>query len=343
MDALSSFIPMDRRQALAQGAALPPQTTGAARLTDLAGYTALTGAFVAARGPQAGGEAVFRALAPLFATQIDLIHAYRGSVLTFSGDALTCWFDADDGARALAAACALQAAMRAAPPLRLPDGTSHALALKTVLAAGPARRFLVGDPALGLVDVLAGAPLARLGAGEPLAAGGEILLDDAVATATGATGPARPDPEDATAGPFLCLATPPAGLPAPTPWPPLPPDALTEAQLRPWVPPVLWPRLRAAATFWIELRPAVVLFLRFAGIDYTRPPRGAPRTGARPRAPARRRPTWPGKPFSTWIPAGRPTSRRGSWPTAWPRWTRRSWSGCRCWVRRWGSRCRRRR
>lgn len=266
MMTLSSFIPMDRRQALAHGHTLPLRTTGAAVLTDLSGYTALTDAFVAALGPQAGGEAFFRALAPLFATQIATIHAYRGSVLSFNGDGLTCWFAGDAGRRAAAAAYALQAAVAALPALRRPDGTRQALGIKVVVAAGPAHRFLVGDPALGLIDTLGGAPLTRLGIGEQLAERGEVLLDAASATALGAAGVWRRDAAGGAA--FLVPPVPPPGLPAPTPWPVLSPAALTEAQLRPWVPPVLWDRLRADPTFLIELRPAVALFLRFAGLNY---------------------------------------------------------------------------
>ncbi len=42
MDAtLSGYIPIDRRQALANGTGLPEQTTGAALLADIAGFTPL--------------------------------------------------------------------------------------------------------------------------------------------------------------------------------------------------------------------------------------------------------------------------------------------------------------
>ncbi|HMA37343.1 MAG TPA: hypothetical protein VKY74_23020, partial [Chloroflexia bacterium] len=273
MDLFSSFIPMDRRQALAQDSALPEQTHGAALLSDLAGYTALSSAFIAAHGPERGGEALFRALAPVFDAQVEAVHAYAGSVLGFSGDALTCWFDNDTGARAVAAATTLQARIHTTPPLALPDGAGWSLALKTVVATGPARRFLVGDPAHGLFDVLAGPPLARAGAGDPLAHGGDVLVDEVTAAATAATGTWRTDAD--ASGRFLVLDATPPDLPGPTPWPPLAPAALTPAQIRPWLPTVLWERLEHDPDFLVELRPAVALFARFSGVDYDRPPAAA--------------------------------------------------------------------
>ena len=269
MDLFSPFIPMDRRMALARGDTLPDHTRGAALLADLSGYTALMGAFVAALGPRQGVEALFRALAPVFAAQVAAIHAYQGSILGFSGDALTCWFDGDDGPRTTAAARALQALIRATPPVTMPSGPAHALALKCVVAAGVARRFLVGDPAWGLLDVLAGPPLSRAGAGDLLARPGEVLLDEAAAAAVEATGTWRQD-EDGEAR-FLIVALPPPGLPLPQPWPPLPPHALTTDQVRPWLHPAVWERLHQDETFQVELRPAIALFARFTGIDFERP------------------------------------------------------------------------
>ena len=40
------------------------------------------------------------------------LYRYGGSVIGFSGDAITCWLDGDDGRRATACGLAMQAAMR---------------------------------------------------------------------------------------------------------------------------------------------------------------------------------------------------------------------------------------
>ncbi len=54
--------------------------------------------------------------------------------------------------------------------------------------------------------------------------------------------------------------------PTTDPWPPL---ALPAESARSWVLPVVWDRYRAGlGTFLTELRPAVIMFLRFGGIDF---------------------------------------------------------------------------
>ena len=47
-----------------------------------------------------------------------------------------------------------------------PSGARVTLAIKVAVAAGPVRRFVVGDPQIQLIDVLAGATLERLAAAE---------------------------------------------------------------------------------------------------------------------------------------------------------------------------------
>jgi class 3 adenylate cyclase len=83
------------------------------------------------------------------------VHAWRGSVIGFSGDAITGWFDegvaalgpecaAEPGApaalRAASCALALQRVMAAFSRVQLPGGDTTALGLKVAVASGPARR-----------------------------------------------------------------------------------------------------------------------------------------------------------------------------------------------------------
>jgi class 3 adenylate cyclase len=145
----------------------------------------------------------------LIADQINAIYTaltatvarWRGSVISFAGDAITCWFDAVDGPaapRAAACACALQAAMASFAAVALPDGHTAFLMIKVAIASGSARRCIVGDPALQQIDVLAGATVARMACGEHLARPGEVLLDAATVAALGpgvSLGEQRADPE----------------------------------------------------------------------------------------------------------------------------------------------------
>src|ERR1041384_7773510 len=93
MEFLHAYIPQDRRHALAQGITLPEQTTGAALFADISGFTPLTEALVRALGPQRGAEELPRQLNMIYDALIAQVDQYRGSVLGFSGDAITCWFD----------------------------------------------------------------------------------------------------------------------------------------------------------------------------------------------------------------------------------------------------------
>ena len=63
-----------------------------------------------------------------------------------------------------------------------PQGKLLSLAVKAAVASGPARRFVVGDPAIQRIDVLAGATLTRMGIAERLAAKGDVIVDAETAT-----------------------------------------------------------------------------------------------------------------------------------------------------------------
>jgi len=176
--ALGSYLPQDRRQALARGVDLPDHTTGVALFADISSFTPLTEALDRTLGARRGAEEMTRQINRVYDALIAEVDRYSGSVIGFAGDAITCWFDdqgmGDGGwgmenaapspiphppstARAVACAVALQDAMQQCAATLLPDGTTTALGLKVAVASGPARRFVVGDPALQLLDVLAGA------------------------------------------------------------------------------------------------------------------------------------------------------------------------------------------
>ena len=103
------------------------------------------------------------------------VDRFGGSVISFSGDAITCWFDAsaeEPSARAVLCAQGMQAVMP-----RFPD-----LSVKVSVSTGPVRRFATGDPDIRLIDAIAGAPVPRLAMADHLAKAGEITLDEATAT-----------------------------------------------------------------------------------------------------------------------------------------------------------------
>jgi len=96
MESLLAYIPTDRRHALARGVDLPDRTSGAALFADISGFTSLTEALVRTLGPQRGADELPRQLNRIYDALIAEVNQYQGSVLGFSGDAITCWFDEND-------------------------------------------------------------------------------------------------------------------------------------------------------------------------------------------------------------------------------------------------------
>jgi CheY-like chemotaxis protein/class 3 adenylate cyclase/predicted metal-dependent HD superfamily phosphohydrolase len=265
----SLYVPMDRRQALARGRALPERTTGAALLADISGFTPLTASLARELGRRRGAEELTRLLDQVYGALIAEVHRYWGSVVGFSGDAITCWLDGDDGLRAIACGLAMQEAMTRFETLATPTGTSFTLAVKIAAVTGPVRRFLVGDPELHNVEVLAGRTLDDLALAEHHAQRGEVLISAAIAREAGERITTAAWREDKASGARFAVVD---SLHEPVPdqpWPELPPGSLSDEQSRPWLLPAVYRRMQSGTPqFLAELRPAVALFLHFGGIDY---------------------------------------------------------------------------
>ncbi len=264
-----AYIAGDRRRALASGADLADRVNGAALFADISGFTPLTEALVAELGAQRGAEELSTILDGLFAELLAHLHAHGGSVVYFSGDAVTCWLDQDDGRLATSCALAMQAAMVTAGRITLPSGTHVQLAMKVAVAAGAARRFVVGDHLVQLIDVLAGALMDRLAEAERRAGPGEVVLDQSVLPAV--THLVVGQERRHNGRRYLQAER----LVAPVPLPQLPgePEPLPEAVVRQWLLPAVYERVRTGrGEFLAELRTAVPLFLRFGGLDYDNDP-----------------------------------------------------------------------
>jgi adenylate cyclase len=283
MDTPSAYIPIDWRHALARGEELPQRMVGAALFADISGFTPLTESLALELGPRRGAEELAVHLNRVYDALIAELHRYGGSVIGFSGDAITCWLNGEDGngrdacARATACALAMQAAMAQFANVRTHSGRVVALSMKAAVASGRVRRFRAGDPDYCLVDVLAGKTLENLAAAEQHAAPGEVVLDAAAAAALADVLAVAEWRTDAATGARFAVVS---GLTARTepvevavvaekPWPALPDDALTADIKSAWLLPPVFERLqRGQGEFLAELRPAVALFLKFGGIDY---------------------------------------------------------------------------
>ena len=284
--ALRVYIPMDRQHALARGRSLPDRAQGAALFADISGFTPLTEALTRTLGPLRGAEELTRQLDRVYDALIAEVDRYGGSVIGFAGDAITCWF-ADVGTecrmpgsenippaplRAATCALAIQRAMQQFSTVEITPEETVSLAVKVSLASGPARRFLVGRPDIQVIDALAGDTVVRMAAGEHLANKGDVLADEQTIIRLGERAQIAAWRTDPDTGRFAVLngLTAPA---EPTPWPPVSSQSLPEEQMRSWLIPTVYERLRdGLGEFLLELRPGVALFMRFLGIDYERDP-----------------------------------------------------------------------
>ncbi|RPI21504.1 MAG: adenylate/guanylate cyclase domain-containing protein, partial [Chloroflexota bacterium] len=270
MELLLPYIPIDRYQAMSRGEELPDRAIGAVLFADIKGFTPLTEALAIELGPQRGPEELTHQLNRVYGALIDEVSTYHGSVIGFAGDAITCWFDSDeDGLRATTCALAMQAAMRKFSEVKTPAGVTISMAIKVAVAAGPVRRFLVGDPSSYIIDVLAGQTLEEMSAAEKIAAKGEVSLTKAVVEKLGDKVQVAEWRDDIKSGYTSAIIHGLNQVAAPDPWEDLPEGIVPEQMARAYLLPAVYERVVCGqGQFLAELRPANSLFLKFAGIDY---------------------------------------------------------------------------
>lgn len=265
MESFNVYLPMDRRVALSKGESLPDRTRGAVLFADVSGFTPLTELLVLKLGRERGAEEMTFHLNRVYDAIIGRVDLYSGSVISFAGDAITCWFDGDDGRRALTCAFAIQAAMAEFKSVQTAGGIAS-FSIKASIVAGDVRRFLVGNPRVRSIETLAGRLMDRVASGENVAKQGEVIvgaevvrnlhLEDSVAEWRMA----------ANAEQYALIGA--LKKPAPeSPWESTP--IIPTEQSRDWLLPALYERLNGGGEDYLaELRPAVALFLKFTGIDY---------------------------------------------------------------------------
>jgi class 3 adenylate cyclase/tetratricopeptide (TPR) repeat protein len=262
-----AYVPGDRRRALARGETLPTTCTGAVLFVDISGFTPLTEALARELGGRRGAEELTATLDRVFAALLHRLHAWDGSVVYFSGDAVTAWMDGDDGLRAVACALEMQRVMDDVGRLTTPGGTQVTLAVKVAVAVGQARRFVVGDPDVQLVDVLAGSLMDSMADAEQHARPGEVVLDASAVASLGRRVRLRGSRDGV--GVVAGLVVRPDVPGEPEPYPDLPLDVA-----RQWLLPPVWERIAAGrGELLAELRPAVPLFVQLGGLDFDHDPR----------------------------------------------------------------------
>ena len=270
--ALTLYLPPDRLISLARAETLSDHASGSALFADISGFTTMTEQTTRTLGVRRGIEDLTHQINRVYDVLIGSVEQYGGSVISFAGDAITCWFDENQhelAARALAAAWFMQTAMAA----------FEGLAVKIAITSGGVRRFAVGDPDIQHLDVLAGTTIGRLSAGEQMAHAGEILADEATITQLGIASSISVWRSTDSGERFALIETISQQV-APIPFG----NRLVEISadtLKPWLLPAVYKREQNGhGTFLTELRPVAVLFLRFSGIDYDQDPQSGDKLDA---------------------------------------------------------------
>ncbi len=268
-----AYIAESRRRALVEGRVLPDRVTGAALFADISGFTPLTETLAGELGPRRGAEELVANLNRVLEALIRDLHEFDGEVIYFSGDAITCWIDGDDGTRAAACALLMQSTMADVGRVTTRGGETIELALKVAVAVGGARRFVVGDPQEQLIEVLAGGLLDDLAAAEAAAEKGEVVLDrSAMAALDGRIRVGGTRTLDGREYGLLEGLTVTVGRGSPPETlEPIPDDVTRE-----WLLPVVYDRLATGSgAMFAELRTVVPMFIRFGGIDFDEDPDAA--------------------------------------------------------------------
>lgn len=256
-NAYTAFVPMDRRHAIHNKTPLPEQQYGAAMLADIAGFSALSDLLREIHDSKRAAEELTLYLNRVFTSWIGQIHNHGGSVISFSGDAVTCWFAEDNGSSATNCALSLLPAISSILPGKKDDQIKP-LKVKVAVVVGTSHRYLVGDPAERCIEMLAGEIPHRLGQILDAANAGEVLISEEIQKTCGhqLTTAAAKSLKDEKAFPVTSIT----GV-SPQPWPDLP--QIPAEQSRAWVLPRVTERLAAAGDeFLAEIRPLTVMFIR---------------------------------------------------------------------------------
>ena len=252
---LHTHLPQDRLRAIANNTTLPDRASGSVLFADISGFTALTESLREALGARQGAEELSKRLSAVYSALITEIAKYGGSVISFAGDAMMCWFNAGD--HAIASAFKMQNAIQAFPEL----------GLKVAITSGDARRLVVGDPEIQELDVLAGVIVERASTAEHYAVRGDVVIDEATANALGDSLVINEWREDSDSKERFAVVS---KFTDNTDTTKIDTDISPSPDvLKSWVHETVFEReTTGQGQFLTEFRPCTVLFIRFTGIDY---------------------------------------------------------------------------
>ncbi len=244
-------------------------------LTDISGFTPLS-EMLSQAGPT-GAEELTQLINQYFTQMIQLVEAYHGQVVNFSGDAIICLFPAGDGSiqRAVrrAGECALlmQAKMSTFASLQTSQGYAS-LSMTVGIGAGEVVEGSIGGVSDQWEYLVGGGPLIQVAQAEQQAQPGQIILSLQAWQEVQEffRGEVRPVGEGFV---HLHRVITPLYEPEPVPldWAQLDPiqrQAAAQA-LRCYLPATIAARLYDDQADWLaELRRMTILFVGIGGLDY---------------------------------------------------------------------------
>ena len=265
---LTLFVPMEIRSTIASGETLPPSAAGAVLSADLSGFTSLASALSEGLGVARGAEQLAGTMERAFDGIIAPVHQYAGSVVGFSGDAITCWFDETDrevsaSSRATAAGAAMLAAVDSLPAIVIAGVGEFDIAVRVAVASGTAKRFIVGDDAIQRFEVFGGAIVSQMAEASDLATANQLLVSGSVVADL--AGVASFDDAPGRAARYSALREINHDIPQ-HPW--TPPEVISESALLPWVHDAVARRLGSGAEMDVSgFKPITAVFIQFE-LDY---------------------------------------------------------------------------
>lgn len=262
-ESLAAYIPIDRRLALASVQELPVNCKGTVLFADISGFTLFTSSLTEELGVQRGADEITTCLNLVYGAVITKVYHYRGSVISFAGDAITCWFDQDEGERALAAGSAIQKVMT-----EITQKYELPLQIKIVINHGPAYRFTVGNPDIQVMDLLVGRTVSDVNFAEKLASPGELLVSNSIANRYADILITNRSITTENGSIYVNIISSIDTI-VPDPWEEQ--DLLSPEDVSLWILPDVLKKIKDSTDeFLAESRIAVNLFIKFAGLDYDR-------------------------------------------------------------------------
>jgi class 3 adenylate cyclase/tetratricopeptide (TPR) repeat protein len=247
--------------AIISGRDLPKKSEGAVLFADISGFTDLTSRLSKELGVHKGADEITKYLNIIYEAIINRIHDYQGSVISFAGDAITCWFGNDDGRRAIAAGVKVQLVFG-----ELSVKYKLNIGIKVVVSSGPVSRIIVGDPKIQLIDLLVGKTVNRVILAETMAKPGELWVSSSIADKYRHILSIGKNVTTKEGDSFTIVNQLKEDIPS-TPW--WVEKSIEPGVLPKWILPRVIEKLSLGEERFIsELRVTVSLFMKFEGIDF---------------------------------------------------------------------------